>query len=463
MKKAIVLLLALAVLGGAAFAEDVAYTLTGSASLIWGFDLNTEHHGFTNKADATLTVPFIKKQSSTHGEEAITGTITIKNFEYKMVDKISGAPVQTMTAGSITAKILFPNDLYLQIASAPDFTISNAVMQGPISAADWDGSATYNPFDVTATIPSSGGFTFGMDGDFSFALMVGSTNTHTAAATAATTDVYGWIDDDDDPTTEPVWGIVTPAAPAGAAPTDDYMVGGSFSYAIEDLADFGVNFIFGAFQNAHPTTGVGVYANATPVEGLSLYLGADFNLGYYVAAPTDKTFNGMDLQFDANYEMADMFKAGAGVYMSIPNLDATTGNPLLTAVVSAGLLAVENMTLDVAFNMFDILNAADPATNDMIMAFSVNADYTMKLDDENYVKPYASFAMVPKATRVGFWVPAELSTLNLGVEAKFFPLTTFTLDFTAGEITADSIFTGTTMGDVAGKDKGVITFTTKIT
>lgn len=451
MKKAIVLLLALAVLGSAAFAEDVAYTLSGSASLTWGYDLNTEAHGFTNKADATLTVPFIAKQSSTHGEEVITGSITIKDFQYKMVDKISGNPTQTMSAGSITAKILFPSDLYLQIASAPDFSIANAAMQGPISAGDdWD-------MDMVApALDSSGGFTFGMDSAFGFALMVGSTNKHTLAG--ATDAEYGWVDNDDDPTTAPIWDIVTDAE-AAEDPANDYMIGGSFSYAIEDLADFGVNFIFGAFQNDHPTTGVGVYANATPIEGLSLYLGADFDIGYYVPL-ADDTFNGMDLQFDADYEMADLFNAGLGVYMAIPNLAAEVGNPILTAMVNAGLLAVENLTFEVSVNMMDILDAYE-AKEGMVMAFGVNADYTMMLDDVNYVKPYASFTMIPEVKSGGLWDAPELQTVNVGVEAQFFPLTTFTLDYIAGEITEDSIFAGTTMGDKG--DKGVFTFTTKIT
>jgi len=426
MKKAIVLLLALAVLGGAAFAEDLAYTLTGSASLVWGYNLNTEHHGFTNTTSAKLVVPLVAKQSSTHAEDVITGSITITNFTAGIDTSGTAHPVSA-SAGTVTAKILFPNDLYIQIASKPDFTVSNAAMHGPISADAWDGDDTaFNPFAVKPALTSSGGFTFGMDGDFSFALMVGSTNTHTAATGE-----------------------------------DDYMVGGSFSYAIEELADFGVNFIFGAFQNDNPTTGVGVYANATPVEGLSLYLGADFNIGYYIAAPVDDTFNGMDLQFDVNYEMADMFSVGAGVYVGIPNLESEVGAPLMSTVLSADLLAVENLTFGVSFNMYDILDAME-AEEDIIMAFAMNANYKMMLDDVNYVKPYASFTMIPEAV-TGVWSAAELQTVNVGVEAKFFPLTTFTLDFVAGEIDADSIFTGTTMGDVAGKDKGVITFTTKIT
>ena len=125
MKKAFALLLALALVGGAVFAEDVAYTLSGSATLTWGYDLNTENHGFTNETEAQLTIDFVGEQSSTHGEEPITGSIMIEDFSIvldtdKFVEDLDGDDVLPLmgAAGDITAKILFPNGLYMQIGRA---------------------------------------------------------------------------------------------------------------------------------------------------------------------------------------------------------------------------------------------------------------------------------------------------------------------------------------------------------
>jgi hypothetical protein len=80
MKKALAILLALALVAGAAFAQEPAYTLTGSASLTWGINLDTEAHGFTNAAAAKLVFPLGAKGDKKTGEP-ITGEITISEFK----------------------------------------------------------------------------------------------------------------------------------------------------------------------------------------------------------------------------------------------------------------------------------------------------------------------------------------------------------------------------------------------
>jgi hypothetical protein len=105
MKKALAILLALALVAGAAFAEEPAYDLSGSASLTWGYDLDTEAHGFTNASSASLSFP-LGATSGSKGEEAITGMISISEFTVDIVDGALDA-----TNGSVTAKILFPSML----------------------------------------------------------------------------------------------------------------------------------------------------------------------------------------------------------------------------------------------------------------------------------------------------------------------------------------------------------------
>jgi hypothetical protein len=413
MKKAFALLLALALIGGAVFAEDVAYTLSGSATLTWGYDLDTEAHGFTNEADATIIIPFVAEQSSTHGEEPITGMIMLEDFAYVVSNDADEAI--GVTGGDVTAKILFPSGLYMQIASAPDFEIDNANLQAPLTDDDWDftdatitGLAAYN---VAPSIASVGGFTLGMEGDLSFGIKVGSTNTHTA----------------------------------GTSGHDSYMAGLDVGYAVGDLATVGANFIYGEFGADPVMMGFGVTVDATPVEGLAVYLGADVEMD---------DITGMDLQFDASYEIADLLSFGAGTYVAIGDFAATTGNPWMGANVRLGVLAVENLTLDLGVDLWDILDAADGATPvDMDVLLGADAAYSIALEGDNYVKHYAGF---------NYSVVPEITVLDLGVEFVLFPMTTFDINFSAGSLTANTVAGGTSFGSDAAQDSGVFTMSVTI-
>ncbi len=451
MKKAFVLLLALAILGGAVFAEDLAYTLTGSASLVWGYDLNTENHGFTNTASASLTVPFVAKQNSTHGEEAVTGSLTITGFSANAKDG-----VLTASGGAVSAKILFPSALYLQIASAPTFAFNNAASFAPWVADEFDDDNGV----AAAEIDSVGGFTLGMDGDLSFALKVGSTNAHSDADTETETTwtaVTSGVDVIADGETEFYFSageyvayeedFVIPAnttyytsveVDVAAEQANQYVLGADASYALGDLATIGVNFVYGPMGATAPTMAFGASVNATPIEGLALALGFDF---------VDEATSAMDLSFTADYTLADLLSFGAGVYFGKADvaLDATR----LDAKARLGLLAVENLTFEAGVDLWDLM--ADPANDPMLVLIGAKASYMAMLSETTSVKPYAEF---------GYELNDEVMALKVGVVAALIPMTTFTVDFTAGELATDDVTGGTNAFD---GDKGVFTFTTKIT
>jgi hypothetical protein len=85
MKKALVILLAIFMVG-AAFAEDVvAPTFSGSASATWGYDLQTGGSGFDNATDVAVTLPLAAKGSSTKGGDGMYGEIKVENFGFKLV------------------------------------------------------------------------------------------------------------------------------------------------------------------------------------------------------------------------------------------------------------------------------------------------------------------------------------------------------------------------------------------
>jgi hypothetical protein len=432
MKKAFVLLLALAVIGGAAFAEDAAYTLTGSASLTWGYDLNTEAHGFTNAMTSTITLPLVAKGSSSKGEEAITGQIMLKDFAISLKDS-AGTDTITITSGAVTAKILLPSNLYVAIYGMPTFAVNYATSFAPWVADAFDDTNGLVAPELTA----AGGFSLGMTGDLSFSLNVGSTNKHTAVAAAATDAVYGWVDDDDDETTPPTWGVETAAGAAGADPANQYMAGVNVGYTVADLVTVGAKAIYGNIGADSTTIGLGVNVSATPMDGLAVVLATDVS----VAAVT-----GLDVMFTADYSLAELLSFGAGAYYGMADLAAAASR--LDAKVRLGLLAVENLTLDVGVDLWDL--AANPAINPMLVLVGGNASYKYMLSDATYVKPYAAG---------GYELNDEVLALDVGLEAMLFPMTTFKLDFTAGKLATDNV-TGGSNG--FGTDKGIFTFVTTI-
>ena len=113
-----------------------------------------------------------------------------------------------------------------------------------------------------------------------------------------------------------------------------------------------------------------------------------------------------------------------------------------------GLLAVENLTFEAGVDLWDLL--ADPANNPMLVLIGGKASYKAMLSDATYIKPYAEG---------GYELNDEVAALSVGLEAVLFPMVTFTVDYTAGELATDDVTGGTNMGD---DDKGVFTFVTTI-
>ncbi len=452
MKKAFVLLLALAVIGGAAFAEDAAYTLTGSASLTWGYDLDTAAHGFTNAMTSTITLPLVAKGSSSKGEEAITGQIMLKNFAISLKDS-AGTDTITITSGAVTAKILLPSNLYVAIYGMPTFAVNYATSFAPWVADAFDDTNGLVAPELTA----AGGFSLGMTGDLSFSLNVGSTNKHTAVAAApgtATSALYVATGTEVAATgvsyttlagaaqalpltAGTVYVKVTAGAAAGAAPANQYMAGVNVGYTVADLVTVGAKAIYGNIGADSTTIGLGVNVSATPMDGLAVVLATDVS----VAAVT-----GLDVMFTADYSLAELLSFGAGAYYGKADIAAAASR--LDAKVRLGLLAVENLTLDVGVDLWDL--AANPAINPMLVLVGGNASYKYMLSDATYVKPYAAG---------GYELNDEVLALDVGLEAMLFPMTTFKLDFTAGKLATDNV-TGGSNG--FGTDKGIFTFVTTI-
>jgi hypothetical protein len=177
MKKALILFLALGLVAVGAFADDgkVAFSVSGSADMTWGINLNAgTNNGFLNNATSALKITFVDKASKEKGGEGTYGYIKVEDFA--AVDLVSGG--FTLAGGSVTAKIVF-GDFFLQFAGKPE---SGAGMAGVINSA-WDTDVTL------ASAAVSGGFIAGMSND-----MVKAFVSSTAAAYDTAADDQGSYD-----------------------------------------------------------------------------------------------------------------------------------------------------------------------------------------------------------------------------------------------------------------------------
>jgi len=172
MKKALILFLALGLVAAGAFADDgkVAFSVSGSADMTWGINLNAgTNNGFLNSTSSSISITFVDKASKEKGGEGVYGYIKAADFT---------ATAFALTAPSITAKIVF-GDFFLQFAGKPE---SGAGFAGVIDAA-WDTDV------ALASAAVSGGFIAGMSND-----MVKAFVSSTAAAYDTAADDQGSYD-----------------------------------------------------------------------------------------------------------------------------------------------------------------------------------------------------------------------------------------------------------------------------
>lgn len=101
--------------------------ISGSATLSWGIDLDTQATGFKNAATLSLTFPLLKKGTKSKGADGdVYGYIEFKDLEWKMVSTDFAAPAQTPT-GSISAKLVF-KPFELSVYNKPSLAINKAAM-----------------------------------------------------------------------------------------------------------------------------------------------------------------------------------------------------------------------------------------------------------------------------------------------------------------------------------------------
>jgi hypothetical protein len=422
MKKAIVLLLALMMVG-AAFAEEgaakMAYDLSADATATWGYDLETGDHGFTNEMSFEVTVPIIAADSKDNAtEDNVYGQLTITGINLALYDDGDTSKVfdnydEDGYYDDFEAKIV-AGDLSVTIYSAPDLSYDNAGVVTIWSEDDGEDSL------VAPAASTVGGLIFGYNiGELgSVALNVASYDDWSA---------------DDDATND------VDTDTNGTDAEDMYAFGVDISLTPIEMIALDLGFFYADDGvAADPTMGLTVAATITPVEGLEIFAALDGD-------------NAAKFLMDAYLnEDKDTFKVET--YYAGKDARAVTYDRLdlgVTFVDEEGF--VPGLEFGLGFFAYELM--ADPAFDPMEMSIGQTLSYTYKMGDVNYVKPYEELRY--DMTGHGLLSDEAAMYLDVGVEFQLFANTVFTADLELGA-TADDSNIGLVGTDMA--DAGVFTF-----
>jgi len=413
MKKLVVLLLAFAMVGSV-FAQAAAapvalpYTITGNASVKWGYDLDTHMSGFVNSAAWDLTIPLVATTSVGAKGENVYGMINIADLDLSIVNDETQVPNFDLTGVTVTAKIV-AGDAYVGIYSKPSFKFKNANQIAPYyddTATTYTSTSAVEP-NIAVKGGIAAGYKFGTFGSAEFRLA----------------SLGDWTTANAD---------------------NNYAFG--VNATLTPISILTVN--IGAMTRSDDLKYYGLTGKVTlkPVADLSLAVGSDVNMD---GANSKTTW---DLNGALTYAMNEAKdKVSGEVYYAYKGLAAPAKERLDAAVkfTDAGGF-IPAMTVDAGVYANDLLTSNDP----LKLAFVEKITYKYALAGKNYVKPYEAIGKNLADTTNDLWY------VKLGAEAVLIPNTTFTLDYATGKFVDDAI--GNTFISGKGFGKGVLSFTTKI-
>jgi len=524
MKKALAILMVLAAITGVVFADVADVAVSGNATLSWGVDLNdAQPNGFNNEAEWTVTIPLLaSKTFTTKSEGDAYAEISIVDAVYVIEGDHDGDTA--FTAGdkeidSVEAKLVFGN-ISVSVYDAPSFKVNNAELWEPIKADDYYGDSpkegtdlTFEPgFDGFGTKISYKAEKFevgvklgsemtwereAVDASSSNAITIASADD--ADLTLAEAQAAGWLDLDGS-----ALGAVlvegaaylktTTVAAVPAARKSQYAFGVDASVTPSDMVTASATFNYatwaattaedddGAAVDGFYSAGVNVVVK--PVTDLEVKFALDVGNDYMadldgpVGTDAEEQIVAYDAIFSAKYKFieAGMYYASIGTpvastwysmnkdYEPIADIAAylkvTDGDfvPELNAwatVIATNLLtsadAIQDM-YDAAMGGYD-----DPTAP---LAIGVGADYTVKMNDVNYVKPYGELYaqnMSEHTAKGSEWVTAQ----TVGVEYGLFTNTTVTAEYAVGATQDD--LAHALIATPAKSDMGVFTLACKVT
>lgn len=404
MKRLTLLVVLLGVMGLAAgFALEVkpALTLTGSATLTWGVDLNDFSTGFTNAGSADLTITLLAKSSDTHeGKTGLYGSITISNLSLTFLDgaakagDAAAAPVEPTVAAKLVA-----GPISVGINAAPGMSSDVAAQIETDTDAD-DANLYDNVIDEEADFgPAYSGN--------------GTWVKYTADMFSVTFDIKS-------------------EAAHVANNSQAYAIGleGSVT-AVKDLLKFGVGAFYGFNYAAGNPLNAYVSVTLTPAGMGTVALALDATI-----VPTFVFEPAAVVTLNLNKE-ATAYVKGSFLYRS----DDSNLDTLLNVMIPSDTL-LGALNFDTTVEVFDLLTTLE-------YGILVDLGYKAKLSGDMYVRPniavkYAAPNVTPAQTGL-YLTPA----VEIGLSAA--PLMTLTAAWTSGNLLA------------ATADLGALTFALKVT
>jgi len=486
MKKAIVLLLALAILGGAAFAWDPTVVISGAAGVTWGMDLNTNKTGFT--ADTTNLVATLKiatgsatKGSADDGE--VYGMIEVSGVQFNMYNSPDSGAVSniankspTATATSlptVKASIMFGETAYVVLYNKKDglffdyaSIINTKVIPGSPAAATNQYTitpmASFDNTDVDGNVIAvNPGVTVGFNLDpATVQLHVFSADAYTDRATYSSTT-----------------GLYTVAT----AKTNNYIFGADANIDLDALTlgfygSSNVNFGVTGTNPIFYGLSVAYDMDTESGKGLSLALNhdgeltaaSDFNAEFaanvtFGLSETAAMAAATKLTLDASYGLTDGVAPGLDVKFAFAN-----------PATQYGLFPWTNLAVGVwAYDIFGGKNGVATTDAELSLGFTGAIGYQMNLETSEKDGVVTALKYVYPSATFGYSL-GELETtlderfdLNVQVAAKLFPNTTFTLKYNSLQLLDGKTANVHFNPDVRKEnyrmaDKGQITFATSI-
>lgn len=459
MKKALAILMALAMIVPAVFADDAvtygnnaAVTVEGNATLSWGYNLESEAHGFKNAAEWKIIIPLLAKQTFAHkGEGDNFAEISIVDAQYNIQGDHDGDV--NFTAGDkkidkVTAKLNF-GSMYVTVYDKPGFKTNNANIWDPIKADSYGDSAEEN------------GWLFepGFDG---WGTKVGyKTETFDVGAKVGSKGTYESVKDD----SKYAFGV-----DASFKPSDIIDLSATFNYATwarttkaADATDFKKGIM-----------SLGAKAVSKPVDGLVLTVG--FDSGNDAVADGKDAF-AWDALASAKYKFveAGAYLASAGTPFQGKKITYDAAEIITKTESVMGAAAYGKLTdgdfvenLDAWFTFMAYGFGSDTGVDVLPMAIGTGANYKYAMNDVNYIKPFFEFFANNTFYAGGVTLADKKKeaeklayAYNLGVEYGLFTNTTITAKFAAGS-TKDNNLIGPVKTD-AKDDKGLFTLACKVT
>ncbi|MBQ7613118.1 MAG: hypothetical protein IJU92_08660 [Spirochaetaceae bacterium] len=374
MKKFLAILICVSLLVGGAFAQAAELTpsVSGWATLSWGIDLgplafnkNAVSHGFYNDASLTVRIPMFTYGTSVSGgsenKDADVYVVFDATLPTLTFNTTYGRLQGTGLGSSLNASLHFFG-AYITVYNRPDFGSYFGTAVTNLWADDGTGVVplldTFTPYfdGWGTTIGYANEDILGLD----IGLKVGS-NTNWERKTTLNPNL-----------TEPMYALGLDFA---MAPVDDFLtIGATFNALLTTPNKYGAGASVDPMDDgAKPYFNFGVGLGSAPIDGLDIKLGFDglWNGGFL-----------WDLGFQVGYQWLT-----TGIYYD-GTLNAGIG-------FHAGpdrdyqMPGVENLGLDLAFNMYDLTHAGTHFNFGSLIGVSYRAD----LSDSMWIKPYANFVM----------------------------------------------------------------------